>query len=1180
MASNIAVRLVANGEALIAETSRSFNAIKANAKLIAQETGQHFSEDLQKGLREAEATARASFKSIGDIVSSATRTNGAIQFDVAGAKAAAAAAQGRLETLQALSRAHDAVISKEGQASAATRVYGLAIAENIREETQNIEILNAKAATLERLQGELSQTAQAQGRVTATSGQARAGMQQLSFQISDVATSFSAGINPMVIFAQQGSQVVQALGMMGTKTTGLLAILANPWFTVVLAAVTVLGSLVMKGDEATKTFDLLSGSVDLNKVSQLSLTASVKEAVAQLEKQNRSAAENARLQNVQAKVAKQTALANLDAAEAIIEQSAAWQVLNLAMNNGGNFAIALGTVKAMRDSAQQSINDIRKSIGSYDKLITLTSGNVTKELKKEEDQRDKTARAADRQAAAGERAAKAASKEAAERAKLTKFLSPVDGPVTSGYGKRVHPVTGKSDFHGGIDYGVGVGTGVRAPATGVVTEVGRKQHNGLFVKISHGAGTETMFLHLDKADVVEGQVLSAGEYFAKSGKSGRATGPHLDYRVLRNGSSVNPNSGPFPTDPSQFSALEAKHADDIEKSQERQIENHQRIIGQMQAQIDQNNTIMAVERLRAQGRDEEADVVAALAQLHAQYADVIKGTTENSAVELYLQRQRLAVLEKQTVEMARQKAANDNADFFGGVVEKAVEEGQKKIKQMQEDQAREQKRQFEDLATFWERAFSSGGKSIWADFKQMGRRVLSELAAQATISFLGNIGGGRSGGGIGGLFSGIGQMFGLGGSGQQGGSAAGFANLGALSANMGPVAAAVALNQTVGKLFGSDQIKHGGLLTALFGPLGLAFGSAKKGSATLGFADGTLGLGSTRGNSRSRIEGASNGINSIADMLTQVADALGGSISGAGSVSLGIRKKTYVVDPTGQGRTKGAGVLKFKDEQAAIEAAFRDALSDGVIAGISAASQRILQAGGNIDKAIEKAALIESIPKALKARLNPVGAALTELNDKWDKTIAALKEGGASAEQMADAEKLYRLEREEAMKAANDNLKEFIASLNYGPSSTYSLIDQQKAARADLETYLGKINSGDFAGVDQQRYLQLAQQYLDITREIDGSGTSWFSSVDELRNATQRLADGLSASTAEAARDPFAQINAANAESTAANTLATAEILAQQSGQLANIENYLAALASGEGVRGFIGAGRSFTEAA
>ena len=80
--------------------------------------------------------------------------------------------------------------------------------------------------------------------------QQRAGMQQLSMQIGDVATQFALGANPMMIFAAQGQQVVQALALMKGGGTGLIAFLGGPWGAAILGAVTVVGMLVSKLTEA------------------------------------------------------------------------------------------------------------------------------------------------------------------------------------------------------------------------------------------------------------------------------------------------------------------------------------------------------------------------------------------------------------------------------------------------------------------------------------------------------------------------------------------------------------------------------------------------------------------------------------------------------------------------------------------------------------------------------------------------------------------------------------------------------------------------------------------------------------------------------------------------------------------------------------------------------------------
>lgn len=86
----------------------------------------------------------------------------------------------------------------------------------------------------------------AQDRVTASAGAQRAGMQQLSFQIGDVAQQFALGTNPMIIFAQQGGQVVQALNMMKGGATGLIGFLAGPWGAVIMGAATVAGMFASK----------------------------------------------------------------------------------------------------------------------------------------------------------------------------------------------------------------------------------------------------------------------------------------------------------------------------------------------------------------------------------------------------------------------------------------------------------------------------------------------------------------------------------------------------------------------------------------------------------------------------------------------------------------------------------------------------------------------------------------------------------------------------------------------------------------------------------------------------------------------------------------------------------------------------------------------------------------------
>lgn len=95
--------------------------------------------------------------------------------------------------------------------------------------------------------------------VTVSAGQQRAAMQQLSYQIGDVSTQFAMGTNPMMIFAQQGGQVIQALNMMKGEATGLIGFLGGPWGAVIMGAVSVVGVFASKlldsGDAAATAAD-------------------------------------------------------------------------------------------------------------------------------------------------------------------------------------------------------------------------------------------------------------------------------------------------------------------------------------------------------------------------------------------------------------------------------------------------------------------------------------------------------------------------------------------------------------------------------------------------------------------------------------------------------------------------------------------------------------------------------------------------------------------------------------------------------------------------------------------------------------------------------------------------------------------------------------------------------------
>jgi murein DD-endopeptidase MepM/ murein hydrolase activator NlpD len=117
---------------------------------------------------------------------------------------------------------------------------------------------------------------------------------------------------------------------------------------------------------------------------------------------------------------------------------------------------------------------------------------------------------------------------------------PTRGWLTSGFGQRISPFTGRRQFHAGIDIASARGTEVVAPARGRVEFVGAKGPLGNTLQIDHGYGLRTQYGHNEKVLVKRGDVVERGQKIALVGNTGRSTGPHLHYTVEVNGKAVNP----------------------------------------------------------------------------------------------------------------------------------------------------------------------------------------------------------------------------------------------------------------------------------------------------------------------------------------------------------------------------------------------------------------------------------------------------------------------------------------------------------------------------------------------------------------------------------------------------------------------------------------------------------------
>lgn len=134
-----------------------------------------------------------------------------------------------------------------------------------------------------------------------------------------------------------------------------------------------------------------------------------------------------------------------------------------------------------------------------------------------------------------------AAEQKSSRWSATPSIWPVKGWITSGFGPRISPFTEKPTWHDGLDIGAAANAPVQAPAQGRVTSVGFDPKLGHMVKLDHGFGIDTLYGHLAKPLVKEGQRVKRGDVVGLVGSSGLATGPHLHYMVKVNGQALDPN---------------------------------------------------------------------------------------------------------------------------------------------------------------------------------------------------------------------------------------------------------------------------------------------------------------------------------------------------------------------------------------------------------------------------------------------------------------------------------------------------------------------------------------------------------------------------------------------------------------------------------------------------------------
>jgi murein DD-endopeptidase MepM/ murein hydrolase activator NlpD len=138
------------------------------------------------------------------------------------------------------------------------------------------------------------------------------------------------------------------------------------------------------------------------------------------------------------------------------------------------------------------------------------------------------------------RSAKSSEETVVASADRERFIAPLKGRLSSGFGYRQSPMGGGRKYHSGIDIAAPYKSPIRAAASGKVIKAARSWSRGRHVIIQHADGYSTAYFHLASTDVKEGDWVKQGEIIGREGSTGISTGPHLHFEIHRNGQAVDP----------------------------------------------------------------------------------------------------------------------------------------------------------------------------------------------------------------------------------------------------------------------------------------------------------------------------------------------------------------------------------------------------------------------------------------------------------------------------------------------------------------------------------------------------------------------------------------------------------------------------------------------------------------
>lgn len=507
------------------------------------------------------------------------------------------------------------------------------------------------------------------GGATAVSRQYRAGMQQLGFQINDVAAQMAVGTRATVIFAQQSSQFIQAIQLMSGGTSRFAAFMGSGWGIALAAGSVVLAPLIAKlfdtRTELQKATDELAENArkaDITRQAQElfgrtlpGVEAAIRAETTALQQQNTTLRENQQLvvAAAQQRVARLEELRNTNLraqADAIAAVTAAETELARAQASAGDrgsqrlaaahqaLEVARTRLAATRaenarinaDLAQQEANIREAQIpvvdaevqGRLSRVVDATQRLADAEARLRTEYRINRAMTREiyeerllqirRVGQAQIRAAEEA--ERAARRTDRSLVRPVTGAVVSQFGsdRSDVPINGRripGRRHQGVDLRGNRGDPVVAPESGVARVLNAPGGLGLYVEIRADSGARDLLAHLSAANIRSGQRVEAGQIVGLVGSSGNAVGgaPHLHWQRQVGGRWVDPMRAVGSSGAAQEAQTAAREAEQLAERRRRDEERYQEQLAGL------NTDILNARRRQVQTEEEAAaDDIAAI----------------------------------------------------------------------------------------------------------------------------------------------------------------------------------------------------------------------------------------------------------------------------------------------------------------------------------------------------------------------------------------------------------------------------------------------------------------------------------------------------------------------------------------------------------------------------------------